>query len=83
MLSRFHNLNIRHLVKIFENNVRCIPDAAVMAATDKVEAVLVHGEAGDAVKVGHHAVHHLARVVVIEADVSVLVTGDGQGQRGV
>ena len=54
-----------------------------MASADKIEAVLVHGEAGDAVEVGHHAVHHLARIVVIEPDVSVLVPRDGQGQRGV
>lgn len=36
-----------------DNKVRCIPDAAVVAATDKVEAVLVHGEAGHGVQVGH------------------------------
>ena len=41
-------------MKTFEdNNVRCIPDAAVVTATDKVEAVLVHGEAGHGVQVGH------------------------------
>ena len=85
-----------------DNKVRCIPDAAVVAATDKVEAVLVHGEAGHGVQVGHltieiksslmddyklnctdHAVDHLAGVVVVEADVSVLVAGDGEGQGGV
>ena len=59
LLSRFHNLNIRHLVKIFEDNkVRCIPDAAVVAATDKVEAVLVHGEAGHGVQVGHLTINN-------------------------
>ena len=75
-----------------------------MTATDQVEAVLVHGEAGDAVQVSHHTVNHLeqkiftilskniyhslqkylpsylARRVVVEPDVSVLVTCDAQWQ---
>ena len=68
-----------------------------MTATDQVEAVLVHGEAGDTVQVSHHTVNHLetgniyhplqkylpsylARGVVVEPDVSVLVTCDAQGQ---
>ena len=51
-----------------------------MAPADQIEAVLVHRQAGDAVQVSHHAVHHLTRRVVVEPDVSVLVTCDAQGQ---
>ena len=58
------------------------PDAAVVAAADKIETVLVHGQAGDAVQVSHHTVHQLARVVIIEPDVPVLVSGDGEGKGG-
>ena len=54
-----------------------------MAAADKVEPVLVHGQAGDAVQVGHHAVDQLAGVVVVEPDVAVLVAGDSEGKCGV
>ena len=62
-------------------NVR--PDAAVVTATDQVETVLVHRQAGHAVQMSHHGVHHCSGVVVIEPDVSVLVTSDGQWQGGV
>ena len=54
-----------------------------MTATDKIETMLVHCKAGDTVQVRHHAVHHLAGVVVIEPDVPVLVAGDGEWQGGV
>ena len=40
-----------------------LPDATVMTATDQVEAVLVHGEAGDTVQVSHHTVNHLEQKI--------------------
>ena len=83
LLSRFHNLDGFRSSHIFKEHFLYLPDTAIVASADKIQAVLVHGEAGDAVEVGHHAVHHLARVVVIEPDVSVLMPRDGQGQRGV
>jgi len=49
------------------------PDTAVVAPADQIEAVLVHRQAGDAVQVSHHAVHQLARLVVVEPDVAVLM----------
>ena len=60
----------------------CLPDTAVVAPADQIEAVLVHRQAGDAVQVSHHAVHQLARLVVVEPDVAVLVPGDGKGKCG-
>ena len=50
----------------FFNLVIILPDATIMTAGDKVETVLVHGETGDSVKMGHHTVDHGARVVVVE-----------------
>ena len=50
------------------------PDAAVVAATDQVESMLIHRQTGDTVQVRHHAVNHGPRVVVIESDVSIFVT---------
>ena len=59
------------------------PDTAVVAAADQVEPVLVHRQAGHAVQVRHHAVDQLAGVVVVEPDVAVLMSGDGEGESGV
>ena len=51
---------------ILDENLEFLPDATIMTAGDKVESVLVHGETGDSVQMGHHTVHHGARVVVVE-----------------
>ena len=72
------------------------PDAAIVAARYKVEAMLVHCQTCHAVQVGHHAgqssrltrflrffnspVHQGSCVVVVESYVSVLVTGYRQRQ---
>ena len=32
-----------------------VPNATIVTAGDEIEAVLVDGEAGDSVQVGHHA----------------------------
>ena len=50
-----------------------------LTAREQVEAVGIGGQRSDGVQVGHHRLHHLARVVVPEADVAVFVGRDGQG----
>ena len=57
-----------------------VPDAAVVAARDEVETVLIDRQAGHRVQVGHHAVDQGPGGVVVEPDVSVLVGRDGQWQ---
>ena len=49
-----------------------------MTARDQVEPVLVDGQAGHGVQMSDHAVYHTARVVVVEANVSVLMGSDRQ-----
>ena len=57
--------------------------AGIVAAADEVQAGRVHGQRRHGVQVGHHGADQGAGVCVEEANLPVLVGGDGDGQTGV
>lgn len=54
-----------------------------LTAREEVEAIRINCQRGDRVQVSYHGLHQAATVVVPEADVAVLVAGDGKWQRWV
>lgn len=52
----------------------------VHTSRQEVESVGIDSQTRDGVEMGHHGVGQLARVVIVETNVSVLVGRDGQWQ---